>query len=385
MINPKYKDIVSMAIVQLFDSEMFYAELIARMRRIISTAVPTAGVCIKDDIELHINLEWFGSLPPLERVAVLKHECEHILRDHIPRFKEIAPEIFAEKQDMVEGIINGQKFKTLNISADLAINGMLKNLPKESQFPVNYNLPNGETFEWYLEKLKNNDKAKQEMEFDGHELWSQSTDSKEVLKEKIRHAVNKAAQKTRAAGRMTSEHELLVSKLNTASVNWREQLQRFVARAIETAIESSKKKRNRRYGIMYPGSIKTEELHIGVAIDTSGSMSDESLNQAMAEIGKISKYAKVTVVEADSEIKDSYVYNPRKEYRVKGRGGTAYQPAFTFFTKETDIDALIYIGDMDISDKVTKPKYPVLWAIVGNQNPPADFGTRIRVKVKNEV
>ncbi len=378
------KNIISKAIVALFDSEMFYAELITRMRRIISLEVPTAGVCIKDDIELHINLEWFASKTPAERVAVLKHECEHILRDHIPRFKEIAPEIFAEKQDIADNIINGQKFKTLNISADLAINGMLRDLPKEGQFPVNYKLPNGETFEWYLEKLKNNEQAEQEMNFDGHELWSKSEGLKEVIQEKIKQAVNKAAEKTRAAGKMSSEHELLVSKLNQASVNWREQLARFVAHTVESVLESSKKKRNRRYGIMYPGTVKIEELHIGVAIDTSGSMSDESLNQAMAEIGKIARYAKVTVVEADAEVKDSYIYDPRKEYRVKGRGGTAYQPAFTFFTEETDIDALIYIGDMDVSDRVTKPKYPVLWAIVGKQNPPADFGKQIRIKVRGE-
>ena len=162
-------------------------------------------------------------------------------------------------------------------------------------------------------------------------------------------------------------------------VNWKQQLRRFVANSMEVKIESSRKKRNRRYGIKIPGYVKTEELHIGVAIDTSGSVSNEALSQFMKEIEQIAKYAKVTVVEADAEVKNSYVFKPKKEYNISGRGGTAYQPAFDFFNKEKDIDALIYFGDMDSADQPSKPKYPVLWAIVGNQQPPGDFGAQIRI------
>jgi predicted metal-dependent peptidase len=377
-----YNDIVSQAIIYLFEKEMFYAELIASMRRRSTTSIPIAGVCIREYIELHINMEWFATMTVEQRAAILKHECEHILRDHIPRAKELAPDVYGKQKDLIDGIINQQKHKTMNIAMDCAINYTVNNLPEGGMYPKTFDLPDGQTFEWYLEHMKDNDKAKDMMEFDDHSLWSESEGDKEVLKEKIKQAVNKAAEKTRAAGRMTSDNEFAVSQLNKSVVNWKAQLSRFVARTIETVLESSKKKRNRRYGIMYPGAVKIEELHIGVAIDTSGSVSDESLNQFMAEIGNIARYAKVTVVEADSEVKNHYTFDPKKKYKVKGRGGTAYQPAFTWFTDETDVDAVIYFGDMDISDKVSKPKYPVLWAIVGNQDPPADFGSQIRIKVK---
>jgi predicted metal-dependent peptidase len=383
----KNKDIISQAIVNLFESERFYAELICQMRRFISNKVPTAGVCIRDQIELYINPEFFEECTPEERVAVLKHECEHILRGHISRAKDLAPEVYTRNKDekLEDAIINQMKHKTLNVSMDCAINSMMKNLPKEGVFPKMFDLKNGETMEWYLNELKDNEKAKELMEFDDHALWSESDGDKEILKEKIRQAVNKAAKATRAAGRMTYDQELLVAELNKNVVNWRQQLKRFAARTIETALDSSKKKRNRRYGVTVPGTIKTETLHIGVAIDTSGSVSDESLKQFMSEIGNIAKYAKVTVVEADAEIKNSYEYDPRKKYKIAGRGGTAYKPAFDFFNKkENQVDAIIYFGDMDCWDieKLKKPKYPVLWAIVGNQNPPADFGAQIRIEVK---
>lgn len=376
-------DPLTQAIVRLFDQERFYAELILQMDRIVTRALPTAGVCIKDVIQLHVNPDFFGALSNDQQVAVLKHECQHILNDHIPRMKEYAPEVYAKGGDIIDDTINHAKHKLMNVSADCAINPGIIHIPDNCQTPKLYDLPDGKTVEWYIENLKNHEKLKGLTEFDAHSLWGESDGEKEELKEKIRRAVKDAAGKTRQAGKMTSDVELVIDKLLYTPKDWKGDLRRFAARAIETRIESSKKKRNRRYGIMYPGSIKTEELHIGVAIDTSGSVSDEALNQFMAEIGNIAKYATITVVEADSEVKNSYLYDPKKQYKVSGRGGTAYQPAFDFFTDNTQVDGVIYFGDMDNFEEVlTKPKYPVLWAIIGHQPPPAPWGAQTKVEIK---
>lgn len=379
-------DIVSQAIIALFEREMFYAEVLMQARRVLNPKLgAVAGVCIKDTVELHINPILFAKEAIEQRVAILRHECEHILRDHIPRMKELHPEVFADTKEVIGNLINGEKFKCLNISADCAINGHIAGIPEWGVFPKTFDLPNGETFEWYLEKLKNNEKMKemQPQEFDGHELWKESSkEDKEVLKEKVRQAVNKAAQRTRAAGRMTSDNEMLVDGLNQVSVNWKQQLRRFVARSLDIQTEETRKKRNRRYGIHVPGQRKIERLHIGVATDCSGSVSDEAYQQFMSEIVEIGKYAKVTIVDADCEVKNSYEYKKGMKLKRHGCGGTAYQPAFDYFNKIKDIDAVIYFGDMDSSDKPNRPRYPVLWAVVGGQNPPADFGQRIEVLVK---
>lgn len=376
-------DVVSQAIINLFHSERYYAELILTMDRQYCKMGSVAGVRIKDRIELFIDIEKFTELTLEERVAVLKHECEHILRDHIPRAKEIDAEVFKHSKDTAEELIRSWKFKTLNVSMDCAINGNLANLPEWGIFPKNLDLPNGETFEWYLENMKDNEKVKELMEFDGHPLWAESETDKELLRERVRQAVNHAANKTRAAGLMTGDLELLIGKLNKNSVDWRAQLKRFIARSDESKRESSRKKRNRRYGITIPGEVKIDDLHIGVAIDTSGSISDETLQQFMSEIAQVARYAKVTVAEVDSEIKNTYIFKPKKEYAVAGRGGTCYQPAFDFFNKES-INGLIYFGDMDCYDneEIKKPKYPVLWAVFGEQSPPVDWGSRIKVVIK---
>lgn len=378
-------DPLSQAIVRLYDEERFYAELMLQMDRIISKNIPTLGVCIKDRIQLHVNLEFFNKLTPEEQVAVLKHECMHILNDHISRAKDIDPSIYEKSDEAADRIINRAKHMLINVAADCAINPSIPHIMKDAMFPKTFNLEEHQTLEWYVENLKNNKKLKDLNEFDDHALWGESEGSKEILKEKIKQHINKAASKARAAGRMTAENELYVDRLNYKPRDWKSDLKRFAAKALETALVSSKKKRNRRYGIMYPGTVKEETLHLGVALDTSGSISDEALCQFMAEVGNIAKYATVTVVEADSEVKNSYLFDPKKTYTVKGRGGTAYQPAFDYFSKETEVDGVIYFGDMDtFEEQLIKPKYPVLWAIVGNQKPPADWGIVTKVEISKK-
>src|ERR1700744_5412155 len=217
MTNP-----IEQTIVRLFQTERFYAEIISQMRRIISTRVPIAGVRVTNTIELFLNPETFCSYPIETRAAILKHECEHILRDHISRCKSLAPEVYSKSKDLESDVLSTMKHRSLNIAADCAINGILKDLPKEGVFPKDFDLKNGETLEWYLDQLKDNEKAKGFMEFDGHDLWNESEGSDEMIKEKIKIAINKAAKRTRAAGMMTSDHELLVSELNReVTVDWR--------------------------------------------------------------------------------------------------------------------------------------------------------------------
>src|SRR6185369_8279191 len=189
--------------------------------------VPIAGVCIKQQIELHINVPVFSEFSLEHRAAILKHECEHILRNHILRSKELAPDVYSdEKKDIGTNILNSMKHKSINIAADCAVNSNIKGLPEGALYPKLFDLSNGETLEWYLEQLKDdkNEKAKQLQEFDGHDIWRDSEGTKEIIQEKLKQAVNKAAEKTRAAGRMSAEHELAIAGFNKASVTWQQQL-----------------------------------------------------------------------------------------------------------------------------------------------------------------
>lgn len=156
----------------------------------------------------------------------------------------------------------------------------------------------------------------------------------------------------------------------------------FFCNAEETFTELTRKKRNRRYGLLQPGSKNEQKMNLGIAVDTSGSVSDESLKLFFGEIARI--YDENTMVlhvmEADTRIQNCYKYKKNMKIEAKGRGGTAYGPAFEK-ANELKVDALIYFGDFDCSDTPEKPKCAVLWAGIGKQEPPVPWGRVIRVDV----
>lgn len=225
---------------------------------------------------------------------------------------------------------------------------------------------------------------------DDHGIWAQGNTDPEYVTEKVKQVVNKAVEETqeRSAGSIPGDLMELIHKLNYKPRDWRQDLQRFVARTAEIVIESSRKVRNRRYGIMFPGYKIYPKLHIAVLTDTSGSVGDEELNQFFAEIERIHKNnVEITVVEFDAKVNGVFKFDPRKEIKVHGRGGTHFKPGFEE-ARKLDVDGIICFTDGgDCYNDCEKPKVPVLWALVGNnaeQCLPYKWGSRTKITVKKK-
>lgn len=220
---------------------------------------------------------------------------------------------------------------------------------------------------------------------DDHSIWYEGNPDAEYVAEKIKQTVGKAMEQSNMGiGTLPGDLAQMINALYYKPKDWRADLQRFVAKTSEIILESSRKIRNRRFGVLFPGIKVYPKLHLVTAWDTSGSMPDESLEQIWAECAKIHNMGvEITVIEADCVVHKVYKFDPKKPIKVNGRGGTAYQPALDKAT-EIDCDGLIYFGDMDMADQPKKPKYPVLWAIYGNQNPPAKWGWTTRIKINKK-
>lgn len=442
-------EIMEKAIIELILKEPFYANMTMNMTRQLRTDIPTAGVNVTENVNLIINPYFWNSLSITEQMGVLKHECLHVLHNHIARFAEIDPETYNKKEHTLKDRIKAiQNARELNIAADLAINEYLPELPKTwSMFDENGNIvlqpekildqngneidnPNANkpvecnpcivndmkvkypdmqnemTMEYYYQFLREEKQKNGEGDGEGngggfaimddHSIWSDGDIDPEYIKEKVRQVANKALEQTmdRNAGIISGEISNLIEKLNHKPKDWRSDLQRFVARNVELVVESSRKKRNRRYGIIFPGQKIDPKLHLCIAIDTSGSVQDEELRQFLAEITAIHKNnVKVTIVECDAEVQAVYEFNPKKQPKIKGRGGTAFIPVFEevekkeFKSKYGEIDGLVYLTDgcNFEGNQLKKPKFPVLWAILDGYKCQYDWGfkTTITVKKKN--
>ena len=79
---------------------------------------------------------------------------------------------------------------------------------------------------------------------------------------------------------------------------------------------------------MFPGKRKKPQLHLAIPFDVSGSVSDAEIEQFFSEINYMYKQGvKLTVIQADCEVRSVEEYDPKKPIQRNGQGGTEYSPA----------------------------------------------------------
>jgi predicted metal-dependent peptidase len=383
------------AITSLIFSEPFYGHLISKMRITKTDKIPTAGVFITDKINLTYNEEWIENLDLIDVVKVLKHECGHILQEHIIRAKQI-------------GVVNQELHKRFNIATDATINlhdlvptvekiggvtvkslnEMLQKMIDEANAKDGAKrsftaMQEGQMAEYYYNKI--NQFAEENSDIlpegggmgetmDDHSTWEQSEGNEEMQKEVARQAVNESVKSAGGIGNVPGEVAAIINEMNKNQVNWKQQLRQFYVNTLKSSRIPTRKRRNRRYGILQPGVKKKPELHLGLCVDTSGSVSDEELSMFWTELQAIGACGvKITIIEADCVVQNVYDFEVGKLPNFKGRGGTAYSPAIEKAV-ELKVDGIIYCGDFDTADTPENPKKPFLWVGVRKSPPPADFG-----------
>lgn len=381
------------AIGCLLSAEPFYGHLISRMRIKSDNSVPTAGVYVTDKINLVYNKEWLENLEVFDIAKVLKHECAHILQEHIVRSKQL-------------GITTTKEHKKFNIATDVTINiadlvptvekiggitvkklnetlkGMIDSFNEKNDNKKTFSpLEEGQIAEYYYNKI--NEFADQNEDLfgegvgetlDDHSVWERSEASEELVKQITKDVVNQSVKAAGGIGSVPSDIAALVSELNKSQVNWKSKLRQFFVTTSKSSKIQTRKKRNRRYGIIQPGVKKKPEIHLALCVDTSGSVSNEELSMFFSEIKSI--YAcgvDITIIEADSVVQNVYKFDPKTIPDFKGRGGTAYNPAIEMAVK-LKVDGIIYCGDFDSADTPKNPNKPFLWVGVRNSPPPANFG-----------
>jgi len=362
---------------RLLMDEPFFAALSRKIEKVATTAIPTAGVRVCPDtaqFEMVYNPDFFASLPEAHVRGVLKHEFYHLIFDHVTSRK---PE--------------GVNPMVWNIAADLAINSHIADeLPEMACVPGRgpfEDLPLGQTAEWYLanlpQKEEGDDSASGEGEpgdgepgdgqptagnpgsFDDHSGWSDSADSpaqeaanqmaKERLKQSMKDAAQEASQSAKGWGSMSAGVKEEILKRLETKVDWKKVLRYFIKTSQRASRTSSVKRINRRYAYIHPGKKTLRQAKIAIAIDQSGSVSDEMLSSFFGELNKLAKLAEFTVVPFDTEVDDSKVYVWKKGANRKTErvmyGGTCFN-APTDYVNSHSFDGVIILTDME----APKPK-----------------------------
>ena len=143
-----------------------------------------------------------------------------------------------------------------------------------------------------------------------------------------------------------------------AKIDYRKTLTGFRASILSSKRHLTRMRPNRRSGFENMGSIRRFDTNLLIAVDVSGSISDEVLTHFYSVIGRIFKYGieHVDVVQFDCSLSEVQAFEKaKKRVEIVGRGGTSFQPIFDFIQKNYKYDGLIIFTDGD-APKPQKPK-----------------------------
>ncbi|CAB4138643.1 Putative metallopeptidase domain containing protein [uncultured Caudovirales phage] len=385
-----YQEITKYSKTLMF-KEPFYGLFLISLNKELSKHIPTA--CVTPDninVKLVVNPEYWVKQDEQTKLGILKHELLHIVFFHLNNFDR-----FPNKE-------------LYNVAADLEINQYIDNSMKgktwegleitNSPFKELNLLPKQGTKYYYeiLQKeIKDNpdgDLAKS-MECDGdgsdggggigdiHELWKaveglgeaeRNLISKQIDYQ-LKEIVETLEKQNKGRGLIPSEMEDYINNLfeiKEPVIDWTSYLRRFNSMSTMTYTKKTRRKPNRRFNSGPALKIKQKKKTL-VAIDTSGSVSQDDLYEFFNEIYHIYKTGTyIDVIECDAMIQRVYQYKgEREEIKVKGRGGTSFEPVMEYLVENRNKYAnLIYLTDGACPSPSTKPIKPMLWVHCSTSN-----------------
>ena len=361
------------------DKDNFYGYFLFQMEKVIRFDMTSAtSVSFKGaKYVIYFNPIIFLELNMKQMETTIKHEILHIVSQHLMRGKELK-----------------DKYSTLaiNMAMDVVVNQYLNYLPPYSitleyiNVKYNLNLEAYKTFEYYLEKIQTeldlqeeNDEGEEidsnenvAMEFDiekTHDSWDESD---EIDEKTLKEFTEKIADNSQKGSIPTYLEGMIKSLKNSkGELPWNLYLKKLMG-----TVEANKKKtitrRNRRQPnrLDLRGELRGHKAEIAVAIDISGSISDEEFKQAVKEVLSIVKNynQEITIIECDKEIKRVYKVKSVKDVkdRIATGGGTEFSPVFEYANTKK-LNLLVYFTDGKGEErlKVVPRGYKILWVISG--------------------
>ena len=377
-MNKVYEEITRCSKTLMF-KEPFYGLFLIGLNKELDNNIPTACVAPdKINTKLKVNPEFWETLDEKTKLGVLKHELLHICFFHL---------------------INWDRFdnkKVYNMAADLEINQYINSdmkgeawdgLEIDSPTFAPLNLEPKKGTEYYYKKLMQEiqdnpegDIAKMAEEggfvMDLEEMMEGMSEAeKKLIAKQIDQQLKEITESNKDKGRGFVPGEMQdyidsLFEIVEPVIDWKSYLRRFNSMSTMVYTKKTRRKPNRRFETGPALKIKQKKRTL-VAIDTSGSVSNDDLIEFFNEIYHIYKSGTyVDIIECDAKIQRVYEYKgERNEIEVKGRGGTDFEPVMRYLVESKNRYAnLIYLTDGECTAPKTQPIKPMLWVHSSGHN-----------------
>jgi len=199
--------------------------------------------------------------------------------------------------------------------------------------------------------------------------------------ESWRMSLADALHKGREAGELPGGLERLFGELVSPALSWREILRRFLEHAAKNDFSWVVPDRRHLHAGLYLPSLHNNELaEVAVAVDVSGSITQQAMDAFAAELSAVLEEfdTSLTVFTCDAALtteKRLCTWDLPLDFTVTGGGGTDFRPPFERLGQQGVHPAcLIYFTDLESDRFPQDPGFPVLWVTPGLEHTLPPFG-----------
>lgn len=389
-------------ITSMILGDQFVHQFVMMMSKHREEAIKTMGVLVEGArVKLFYAPKFLAKLTDSEARWVLVHEILHLVFHHCT----------------VRASTDKRLHELDNIAADLAINQLIPNngfLMKPRPAVIKPYFPESLGFDKMLSKeqyfqllLKKENEDKQNGGngqpqqgqgngssqpdnsidnagdlVDNHEGWSDAEG--EIIDELIRNKVEQLSKSSKAWGKITGNIKEMILAAQKAQIAWWRYLREYLGLFSTTKTTSTLKRPNRRYGYPFPGLKRRHVDKILCAIDSSGSISAESLKKFLAEVRVMTETHPVDLIVFDDGITQGPMPFPKRkrQFEFKGRGGTNFAPVMELASKKMYKCLVVLTDGCAAACEYPKGVKDVIWCLVDDGKPPVDWGRQVHIKEK---
>lgn len=360
--------------------------ILIQMKVVLDDVQAPAGVSFdKSNVLLHINTKLWTNLimTNTDLSALLIHETLHITQNHLARFKnsigdkktnialDLAINQFSELVD-TELVTKGVNMSSIRDFIKLRVNGLQTN----------------QSAEYYLNNFaddenQNKDEKSQQQFEPNHDVWNESEPEPDEILETTAQIVQNAVEATgksveNVQGRGLVSDELLEVIKAKGKVFTIPTLENSLKSEIGRLMKKPTKRTYFRYAPEWSPNVLRKgkkrvfapEQKVEIFVDTSGSVNQQRLANALASIDNFNKQRSVPMT-LTTKYFDTQVYEEEtKLNEVLGRGGTRIQAVFDYLkAKELPLETnFIIITDGQGERKIDDFGYAGVWLLTTQPN-----------------
>ena len=384
------RDRLTKARVKMLLKHPFWGNLATRLKLVEDPEwLATAAT---DGRHFYYNTPFIDSLDDEELVFLFGHEVGHCIYNHMGRRGDRDPQVW-------------------NMAGDYVINDMLiqNNVGRKiTKVPILHDNKYRDmtTEEVYDDLMKNAVKIQMtlDMHMDGDKDGTEGdgkdgkgsdgkskasgvkidAETAKKIRDEIKEAVLQSAQAA-GAGNTPAGIRRLIQQFTAPKMRWQDMLRIQLESSLKNNYSFMRPSRKAWHtGAVLPGMLPAEHLDVVIAIDTSGSITEDMVRDFLSEVkGMMEMYTtfSILVFTFDTEVYNPVVFTEDgfeelEDYDVQGGGGTDFDVCYQYM-KDNDINPKQFImftdgypfgswGDPDYCDS--------LFVVHGNETIEAPFG-----------